>query len=133
MQSACVLCANGCALDLGVAENRMVGARGRAVARVNRGRLGPKGLNGWVARHHAGRLTHPLIRKGDQAGRADHRGRDGARHREDRGYRLTRHRVHSCWRAAGGRLAQAGAARPHLERRYSLWSHAKARPRHHRF
>jgi anaerobic selenocysteine-containing dehydrogenase len=42
VQSACVLCSNGCALDIGVAGNRIVGVRGRGVDHVNRGRLGPK-------------------------------------------------------------------------------------------
>jgi predicted molibdopterin-dependent oxidoreductase YjgC len=35
------------------------------VDRVNRGRLGPKGLNGWMANNSPDRLTHPLIRRGD--------------------------------------------------------------------
>ena len=50
-QSACVLCSNGCALDIGVKDGRIVGVRGRAADRVNRGRLGPKGLYGWEANH----------------------------------------------------------------------------------
>jgi len=66
VQSACVLCANGCALDIGVAGNRIVGVRGRAVDRVNRGRLGPKGLNGWMANDHPDRLTRPLVRRGER-------------------------------------------------------------------
>src|SRR5436189_5340844 len=48
-QSACVLCSNGCALDIAVKGGRIVGVRGRAVDAVNKGRLGPKGLNGWEA------------------------------------------------------------------------------------
>src|SRR3954471_6392673 len=64
VQSCCVLCSNGCGLDIGVKDGRMVGVRGRAVDRVNRGRLGPKGLHGWVANHSAERLTQPLIRRG---------------------------------------------------------------------
>jgi ferredoxin-nitrate reductase len=47
VQSACVLCSNGCALDIGVKEGKIVGVRGRAEDVVNRGRLGPKGLYGW--------------------------------------------------------------------------------------
>jgi anaerobic selenocysteine-containing dehydrogenase len=50
IQSTCVLCSTGCAVDLGVKDNRLVGIRGRAVDRVNKGRLGPKGLHGWVGR-----------------------------------------------------------------------------------
>ncbi|RBR09089.1 uncharacterized protein FIESC28_10029 [Fusarium coffeatum] len=63
VQSACVLCSNGCGLDLGVKDGKVVGVRGRAVDRVNKGRLGPKGLNGWKAIHSKDRLTHPLIRR----------------------------------------------------------------------
>ncbi len=63
VQSCCLLCSHGCALDIGVKDNRIVGVRGRGVDRVNRGRLGPKGLNGWVANHSPDRLTRPLVRK----------------------------------------------------------------------
>src|SRR3569832_2244296 len=63
VQSACVLCSNGCGMDIGVKEGRIVGVRGRAVDRVNHGRLGPKGLHGWQANHSADRLTTPLIRR----------------------------------------------------------------------
>ena len=59
VQSCCVLCSNGCGLDIGVKDGRIVGVRGRAVDRVNRGRLGPKGLHGWVANHSPDRLTPP--------------------------------------------------------------------------
>jgi ferredoxin-nitrate reductase len=59
-----VLCSVGCALDIGVKANRIVGVRGRATDRVNRGRLGPKGLHGWQANHHPDRLTRPLVRRG---------------------------------------------------------------------
>src|SRR3954471_13229154 len=48
VQSACVLCSNGCACDIAVKDDRMVGIRGRAVDRVNHGRLGPKGLFGSI-------------------------------------------------------------------------------------
>ncbi|MFL5734858.1 MAG: molybdopterin oxidoreductase family protein [Chloroflexia bacterium] len=63
VQSACVLCSNGCALDIGVKDGRIVGVRGRAVDRVNHGRLGPKGLNGWEANNSPDRLTVPLVRR----------------------------------------------------------------------
>ena len=63
VQSACILCSNGCALDIGVREGRIVGVRGRAVDRVNHGRLGPKGLHGWMANHSSERLTRPLVRR----------------------------------------------------------------------
>src|SRR3954466_2744177 len=63
VQSACVLCSNGCGLDIGVSDGRIVGVRGRANDRVNHGRLGPKGLFGWQANHSADRLPQPLIRR----------------------------------------------------------------------
>jgi anaerobic selenocysteine-containing dehydrogenase len=63
VQSACVLCSNGCGIDIGVKQERIVGVRGRAIDEVNKGRLGPKGLNGWEANHSSDRLTVPLIRK----------------------------------------------------------------------
>lgn len=63
VQSACVLCSTGCALDIGVKGGRIVGVRGREVDRVNRGRLGPKGLHGWKANASPDRLTRPLIRR----------------------------------------------------------------------
>jgi ferredoxin-nitrate reductase len=63
VQSACLLCSNGCGMDIGVKDGRIVGVRGRAVDAVNHGRLGPKGLHGWVANNSKDRLTKPLIRK----------------------------------------------------------------------
>jgi anaerobic selenocysteine-containing dehydrogenase len=62
VQSACVLCSNGCGMDVAVTDGRIVGVRGRAEDRVNHGRLGPKGLYGWQANHSADRLTRPLVR-----------------------------------------------------------------------
>jgi anaerobic selenocysteine-containing dehydrogenase len=65
VQSACVLCSNGCGCDIAVKDGKMVGIRGRAADRVNRGRLGPKGLYGsWQGEEHRDRLTRPLIRVG---------------------------------------------------------------------
>src|SRR4051794_14295868 len=63
VQSACVLCSNGCGLDIGVKDGRIVGVRGRGTDDVNKGRLGPKGLHGWEANHSADRLLRPVIRK----------------------------------------------------------------------
>ena len=66
VQSACVLCSNGCACDIAVKDGRMVGVRGRAGDVVNHGRLGPKGLYGSTAWSvSSDRLTRPLVREGD--------------------------------------------------------------------
>ncbi len=62
VQSACVLCSNGCGMDIAVKDGKMVGVRGRANDRVNHGRLGPKGLFGWQANNSSDRLARPLIR-----------------------------------------------------------------------
>lgn len=66
VQSACVLCSNGCALDIAVKNGRIAGVRGRGGDRVNHGRLGPKGLFGWQANNAQDRLTRPLIRRDGQ-------------------------------------------------------------------
>src|SRR6476620_1764839 len=63
VQSACVLCSTGCGLDIGVKDGRIVGVRGRGVDISNYGRLGPKGLHGWIANNSSDRLKQPLIRK----------------------------------------------------------------------
>ncbi|MGZ7066872.1 MAG: molybdopterin oxidoreductase family protein [Methanobacterium sp.] len=63
IQSTCLLCSNDCGMDIAVKDGKMVGVRGRVEDRVNKGRLGPKGLHGWVANHSPDRLTKPLIRK----------------------------------------------------------------------
>src|SRR3954465_1978681 len=64
VQSCCVLCTNGCGLEIGVKDGRIVGVRGRGDDRVSHGRLGPKGLTAWQANASAGRLIHPLVRDG---------------------------------------------------------------------
>ena len=61
--SACVLCSNGCGMDIGVKAGRIVGVRGRAADRTNHGRLGPKGLYGWEANNSQDRLTTPLVKQ----------------------------------------------------------------------
>jgi anaerobic selenocysteine-containing dehydrogenase len=67
VQSACVLCSNGCACDIAVKDGAMVGIRGRAGDLVNHGRLGPKGLfASWQGVSHKDRLTSPLIRENGQ-------------------------------------------------------------------
>src|SRR4051812_4217214 len=64
VRSCCVLCSNGCALDVAVKDDRIVGVRGLKTDRVNRGRLGPKGLHGWQANNSPDRLTRPLVKDG---------------------------------------------------------------------
>lgn len=64
--TASVLHSNGDGLDIAVRRGRMVGVRGRAHDRVNRGRLDPKDLFGWQANHHPDRLTRPLVREGGE-------------------------------------------------------------------
>jgi len=60
--STCGICSIGCGLDIGVADGRIVGVRGRGDHPVNHGRLGPKGLNQYYANRHPGRARYPLIR-----------------------------------------------------------------------
>lgn len=43
----------------------VVGVRGKAYDRVNKGRLGPKGMYTWQSMVSGDRLTHPLIREKD--------------------------------------------------------------------
>lgn len=62
VHSTCILCSNGCAMDVGVKDNKIVGVRGKK-DRSNQGRLGPKGLHGWEANASADRLKKPLIRR----------------------------------------------------------------------
>src|SRR5215212_412167 len=67
VQSACVLCSNGCGCDIAVKDGRMVGVRGRADDVVSHGRLGPKGLYGSTGWASSGdRLTRPLVREGSR-------------------------------------------------------------------
>ncbi|VBA35447.1 Periplasmic nitrate reductase [Mycobacterium innocens] len=66
VQSAAVLPLNGDGLDIAVKDGRIVGVRGRAVDRVNHGRLDPKDLFGWQANASPDRLTTPLIRRDGQ-------------------------------------------------------------------
>jgi ferredoxin-nitrate reductase len=63
VRSASLLHSNGDAIDIGVRDGRIVGVRGRAADRVNRGRLDPKDVYGWQANLSPDRLTRPLVRK----------------------------------------------------------------------
>ncbi|MCV7402140.1 molybdopterin-dependent oxidoreductase [Mycobacterium fragae] len=62
VQSAAILHSNGDGLDIAVKDGRIVGVRGRAVDRVNHGRVDPKDMFGWQANASPDRLTTPLIR-----------------------------------------------------------------------
>jgi ferredoxin-nitrate reductase len=70
VQSACVLCSNDCALDVGVKNGRIVGVRGRQADRTNKGRLGPKGMHGWIANESVDRLLFPMVRRNGSLVRA---------------------------------------------------------------
>lgn len=63
VQAASILHSNGDAMDIAVRKGEIVGVRGRAGDRVNKGRLGPKDLFGWQANSSPDRLTTPLIRE----------------------------------------------------------------------
>jgi ferredoxin-nitrate reductase len=64
--SASVMSSNGDAQDIAVRDGRIVGVRGRAQDRINRGRLGPKDLHAWRAMASPDRLTEPLVRRGEE-------------------------------------------------------------------
>jgi anaerobic selenocysteine-containing dehydrogenase len=65
-QSASLLHSNGDGIDIATRAGRLVGVRGRAADRVNRGRLDPKDVYGWQANLSPDRLTRPLLRDGDR-------------------------------------------------------------------
>jgi anaerobic selenocysteine-containing dehydrogenase len=71
VQSASVLHSNGDAMDIAVKDGRIVGVRGRAVDRINHGRLDPKDLYGWQANNSPDRLALPLVREGGRLVEAD--------------------------------------------------------------
>ena len=63
VHSACLLCSNGCGLDIAVKDGRIVGVRGQADHPVSFGHLGPKGEHAWVANNSRRRGTTPMIRR----------------------------------------------------------------------
>ena len=63
VHSACILCSNGCGLDIAVKDGRIVGVRGAVDHPVSFGHLGPKGEHGWVANNSKRRGTTPMIRR----------------------------------------------------------------------
>ena len=66
-----MLHSNGDAIDIAVKDGQIAGARGRAVDRVNRGRIDVKDLFGWQANASVERLTVPLIRSGGRLAATD--------------------------------------------------------------
>jgi hypothetical protein len=84
----------------------VVGVRGDRLDRVNRGRLGPKGLHGWEANHSADRLTGPLIRRGGRLESASwDEARSGLRH-----VGIATEKSFGRSRGDGGRWRSSGAA-----------------------
>lgn len=67
VHSACILCSNGCGMDIAVKGGKIVGVRGIADHPVNFGHLGPKGEHAWVANNIKKRGTVPMIRRGKDA------------------------------------------------------------------
>jgi ferredoxin-nitrate reductase len=67
VHSACILCSNGCGVDIAVKDGRIAGVRGIPNHPVNFGHLGPKGEHGWVANNSPRRGTTPLIRRSKKA------------------------------------------------------------------
>jgi anaerobic selenocysteine-containing dehydrogenase len=63
VQTASLHHSNGDALDLAVKGGRIVGVRGQASDRVDRGRVDPKDLFVWQAYQSPDRLTQPLVRE----------------------------------------------------------------------
>ena len=67
VHSACLLCSNGCGVDIAVKDGRIVGVRGQAGHPVSFGHLGPKGEHTWVANHSKRRGMTPMIRRTKRA------------------------------------------------------------------
>lgn len=63
VHSACLLCSNGCGMDIAVKDGKIVGVRGNVAHPVNLGHLGPKGEHAWVANNSKRRGTMPMIRR----------------------------------------------------------------------
>jgi anaerobic selenocysteine-containing dehydrogenase len=68
VQSACVLCSNGCACDIAVKDGKMVGVRGRGPDQPRAAR--PQRALRILAWSDQDRLTHPLVRTPDGLQRA---------------------------------------------------------------
>lgn len=66
VHSACILCSNGCGMDIAVKDGKIVGVRGNPDHPVSFGHLGPKGEHAWVANNTRERGTVPMIRRSKQ-------------------------------------------------------------------
>lgn len=66
VHSACILCSNGCGMDIAVKDGKIVGVRGNPDHPVSFGHLGPKGEHAWVANNTRKRGTVPMIRRSKQ-------------------------------------------------------------------
>jgi anaerobic selenocysteine-containing dehydrogenase len=69
--TASLLHSNGDAMDIAVVDANIVGVRGAARDRVNRGRLDVKDLYAWQANNAPDRLTTPLVRRRGELQPAD--------------------------------------------------------------
>ena len=69
-RSVCGFCSIGCGLEIGSIGTEIVAVRGRENYPVNRGRLGPKGMNQFYANRHPTRGLAPMIRRGSRLVRA---------------------------------------------------------------
>ncbi|WP_426362124.1 molybdopterin oxidoreductase family protein [Streptomyces sp. E-08] len=109
-------------MDVVVRDGRIVGVRGRAGDRVNRGRLEPKDLYAWQANASADRLPRPLVREGGRLVASDWpttMGRIVARSRE----LIASRRPEAVASYTSGQLfleeyytlARAGIGTPHLD------------------
>lgn len=66
VSTICPYCGTGCAINLHVKDNEVVGASGDKEGPVNKGHVCVKGHFGWDFIHSPDRLTKPLIKKNGQ-------------------------------------------------------------------
>ena len=64
--TTCPYCGVGCGLNLVVKGNTLVGVEPYKRYPINEGKLCPKGATCWESVQKPGRLTKPLIKKGDK-------------------------------------------------------------------
>ncbi len=63
VKTICPYCGTGCAIDLHVKDDKIVGASGNREGLANKGHVCVKGHFGWDFVHSPDRLTKPLIKK----------------------------------------------------------------------